>query len=204
MIVVQLQGTRTGSTYFYRCLDSHPEINAHPEIFRISPERKDFRFIAPNFGGDQVVTWKCMYNHVAHFNLYGALKGLKIMHIVRKPLYKKVLSDVVSIIMSQGTVGRINYDAYSFLGHVEKYTALVENYRELKNFTEYMEFASEDFITEDSTMPPQVCECVSCFLGVNNHPMKSDSKKLTPDRDHWDYFTNANQIKELLARNGYL
>ena len=203
MIVVQLQGTRTGSTYFYRCLDSHPEIDAYPEIFRIEPERADFRFVAPNFGGDRVTTWKCMYNHVAHFRLWEALKGLKIMHIVRKPLYKKVLSDVVSIMIKSG-VPQCIYDPHVFVGHVEKYVALVEKYRELKNFTKYMEFASEEFITEDSTMPSQICECVSCFLGVNNYPMKSDSKKLTPDKDHWDYFVNANEIKEILAINGYL
>ena len=203
MIVVQLQGTRTGSTYFYRCLDSHPEIDAHPEIFRITPERKDYRFLAPNFGGDRVTTWKCMYNHVRHYNLWDALKGLQIMHIVRKPLYRKVLSDVVSIMVKSG-VPHCEYDPYKFLGHVEQYVALVEKYRELKNVTKYMEFASEEFITEDSTMPPQVCECVSCFLGVKNYPMKSDSKKLTPHKDHWEYFLNANQIQEILARNGYL
>ena len=78
MIVVQLQGTRTGSTYFYRCLDSHPEIQAHPEIFQIAPEeRVDMKFLMPEFGGDKIVTFKLMYNHIRHFKLFEQLKQLK-------------------------------------------------------------------------------------------------------------------------------
>lgn len=203
MIAVQLQGTRTGSTYFYRCLDSHPDIQAFPEMFRISPEKKNFQFLAPNYGGDQVVTFKLMYNHVKHFNLFESLKGLKIMHIVRVPSYKKVLSDIVSVMITEG-VEKSHIDPQHFLKHVENYESLLEIFRRLKDYGEYQEFNSNEFITEDSTMPDQVAECVCCFLGVKTHPMKSDSKKLTPDKPHWDYFHNAKEIQGVLKRYGYI
>jgi len=196
MITIQLQGTRTGSTFFYRCLDSHPEIDAHPEVFRISPTRFDEKYLDHNHKG--VLTCKVMYNHVKHFNLYDRLKGMSIIHILRRNAYKKPLSDVVSNIKNEG-LDKIYYDPQRFLNHVENYIELVEHHRKLKNFTDkYIEFYMEDFIKPDSTMRQSESDRLCDFLGVSKMKLISDSKKLTPDKDHWSYFENADEIKEMI------
>lgn len=194
-MIIQLQGTRTGSTFFYKCLDSHPEITAYPEIFRISPRRFDLNIL----NKDNKTTCKIMYNHVKHFNLFDRLKGMKIMHISRRDYYKKALSDVVSNIKNEGLEKKY-YDPQRFLNHVLGYKSLVDEYRQLKNFTKhYIEFFMEDFIMSDSTMNQKEADRLCDFLNVSKMVLKSDSKKLTPEKGHWDYFENVDEIKNVIG-----
>ena len=85
------------------------------------------------------------------------------------------------------------------MNHVENYIELVEHHRKLKNFTDkYIEFYMEDFIKPDSTMRQSESDRLCDFLGVSKMKLISDSKKLTPDKDHWSYFENADEIKEMI------
>jgi hypothetical protein len=194
-MIIQLQDTRTGSTFFYRCLDFHPEITAYPEVFRISPRRLDPSILNKN----DKTTCKIMYNHVKHFNLFGILQGMKIIHVIRRTYYKKALSDVVSNIKSEGLEKKY-YDPQRFLHYVVEYKNYVDQFRQLKNSTEhYIEFFMEDFIMPDSTMRQSEADRLCDFLNISRMPLKSDSKKLTPDKSHWDYFENAEEIKNVIG-----
>ncbi len=194
-MIIQLQGTRTGSTFFYKCLDFHPEITAYPEVFRISPQRFDLNIL----NKDNKTTCKIMYNHVKHFKFFDRLKGMKIVHISRRNQYKKPLSDVVSNIKHEGLEKKY-YDPQRFLKHVLEYKNLVNEYRQLKNFTKYyIEFFMEDFIMPDSTMRQIESDRLCDFLKVSRMVLKSNSKKLTPGKPHWDYFKNAEEIKEIIG-----
>lgn len=202
MIYVQLQGTRTGSSYFYKCLDSHPDIDANPEMFRIDPEKKAYHMLNPGHDG-KVTTFKLMYNHIKHFKLWDNLMTLPIMHIMRDRPYKKVLSDIVSNIKNDRVEKRY-IEPMDFLRHVKGYKENIEVFRRLRKYTEYKEFRMEDFVQSDSTMAERVGREVCTFLRVDYHPMKSDSKKLTPEKKHWDYFENAEEILKVLGNYGEL
>jgi len=194
-LIIQLQDTRTGSQFLYRCLDSHPEITAYPEVFRISPRRFDMNVL----NKDDKTTCKIMYNHVKHFKLFEYLKYKKIIHLSRRNHYKKVLSDVVSNIKSEGLEKKY-YDPQRFLNHILEYKQYVCDFQQLKHFTKhYIEFFMEDFITPESIMKQSESDRLCDFLNVSRMVLKSDSKKLTPDKDHWDYFENADEIKKIIG-----
>lgn len=202
MIYVQLQGTRTGSTFFYSCLDSHPDIDAKPEMFRIESDKKPYEMLDSGHDG-KVTTFKLMYSHVKHFKLWDNLTTLPIMHIMRDRPYKKVLSDVVSNIKKE-KVEKKYIEPMIFYRHVKGYKENIEVFRRLRDFTEYKEFWMEDFVQPDSTMSEGTGREVCTFLGVDYYPMKSDSKKLTPEKSHWDYFENAEEILTVLSNYGEL
>lgn len=198
MVIIQLSGTRTGSTFFYRCLDSHPDIEANPEMYRIDSNRRSDHLINPMYGGDKIITFKLMYNHCKHFNLLEKIieMNIPIIHVMRAKTYRKVLSDLVSNIMN-GDSSYIDPDRFKRL--VEDYSNQKMFYdSRLKHLRKYTKFFMEDFIEPDSTMNQDQANRLCDFLGVERRKLMSDSKKLTPHKDHWDYIENAEELKKLV------
>ena len=198
MIFIQLSGTRTGSTFFYRCLNSHPDIEAYPEMYRIDSNKRSDYLLDPTYMGYRKITFKLMYNHCKHFKLIDKIidVDMPIIHVMRRNSYRKVLSDLVSNIIN-GESSYIEPQKFSRL--IKEYDILKETYRDLmSNNTKYIEFYMEDFISPDSTMTTNESDRLCKFLGVGHKILRSDSKKLTPNKNHWDYIDNADELKGLI------
>jgi hypothetical protein len=212
---VCLSGKRTGSTFVYKCLDSHPYIEAYGEMFYMNKPLSNREYLRLYHGGvGRNITFKAMYNQVEHFRLLSHLDNIKIINIVREP-YKKVLSDLVSNYLSAETIKERenvgNIKPNEFMRFVNIYKQKVEGYRNRLKDGEYIEVNMKDLIgrkTKKKTymkaaVAKQLCE----FVGVGHYKLWSDSERLTEyfknrgksvKHDYWSYFKYAKEIKNAI------
>lgn len=215
---VVLSAHRSGSTFFFRCLYSHPDLDTpfdndekrSGEIFTLSSKRLDRRrkFLDRNCCESQNVIYKLMYNQCDKLKFINRLKKLPVIHVMRRDPVRKVLSDLVSNIEVEfGGRGKgekfIPID--TFMGYVDVYLKKMDFYRDTLNNFDYTEVYMEDFVgrmykSKDRVktyMKADVNRRVCDFMEIPFFKMYSDTEKLTK-RDHWSYITNATEIKKAI------
>lgn len=113
---IQFQNKRVGSTFLQKALDSHPMIAGIDEVFvnvakKPGMRKSGFRpYVTTTYNGfsqpknyltqtvwakypDKHVIFKLMYNQIHyHAGLFDAIKGLPVIHLMRKNLVKQVIS----------------------------------------------------------------------------------------------------------------
>jgi hypothetical protein len=210
MVFVCLSGKRTGSTFLYRSLAVHPDIEAHGEMFTLAAGKKNENFLY--WKPKKAVTFKLMYNQCKQLQLMSLIKEnkLPIIHLIRNS-YDKVLSDLVAIQrIGWRKKGKplCEIHAPEFMRYVKEYDDNIKRFRrELSKYKPYMEIFMEDMVGNKrkaggTYMDKKISDSLCDFLGVKKRRLWSDTGKTgyPEEMDRWDFFAYAEELKEAIKR----
>jgi len=91
MKFVVLTNHRSGSSFFMRCLNSHPDIEARQEDLRLKSTRNS-KFLDELYSGKNNFGFKCMYSHINDDVIdYFKNNDIKIIQLIRRDMLETVL-----------------------------------------------------------------------------------------------------------------
>jgi len=200
MIFVCLSGKRTGSTFLERCLASHPDIDAHGELFTLKDAKRNENFLF--WKTDKAVTFKLMYNQCQKLELMPLIKenNLPVIHLIRRSPYNKVLSDLAVKKMNE-------VHASEFMRYVMEYKRNVDVFRMVfSEYEFYMEVFMEDMIGNANKrkaggtfMVKNISDDLCGFLGVKKRRLWSDTTKT--GKNYWEFFEYAKELEYTIKRD---
>lgn len=231
MNAIVLSHKRTGSTFFHQCLKSHPDIQAHGELFglfmgNLKDKRKYFKnrqkryffhrnnqdiqeYISDVFNSsNKSVVFKLMYGQFRYWKIADDLirMNVPIIHLMRRNKIKHFISLV--------TAGGVKNKPLNVTPD-ELIKEVIDLEEKDKRFQEFLsncikkktEIYYEDIIGENkgelTFMDEKMNEKICDFLQIKSVQMSSRTKKKRPE-NIWKYIPNKKKVIEVFKENNRL
>ncbi len=221
---VCISAKRTGSTFLWSCLNSHPQLTAFGELFVTNPKSPTKKYknsvsLLPyrNTEYKSIVnylefmnsyfyntTFKVMYNQIEKFELLKHLKNFPIIHLKRRNLVRWIISNenahktdfyVIQNLTAKNLWKRIQKSEKYF----EKWDAILNDFNSITLYYEDILGKSKD---KKTYLDTNTCKKICSFLNLEYFDMFSVTKK----KNHFhvlEYLPEKEKTKDMLKDTKY-
>jgi len=223
---IQFQNKRVGSTFLQKALDSHPLIAGVDEVFvnvarKPGMKKSGFTpYVITTYNGfsnprhyltqevwgrypDKHVIFKLMYNQIHHHSgLFAIVKGLPIIHVMRRNLVKQVISGQNAATTKHN---KLNLSAGDLFNLVKQADQLNKNWRKKitwKKLELYYEDIIGDTIDGFTFVSESVRMALCEFFEIEDAKFCAATKKKNKN-DIWVYLQNREAIEKRFKGTPY-
>jgi len=214
MKFVTLTYYRSGSSFFQRLINSHPDIKAAQELMSEAPSGKfNVRNRLNNFYTERQAKtqgFKLVYDHIVP-EIFDYIKEqhIKIIHFIRKDLLEtamflpqcyegEVEGGMGPPLVVKGSITLKIDEVLHYMDYIDKE---IEKYRNKADFTlTYKQVTGGEAV--NYFYDKEVKKKLLDFFGLDDHSLKSDVNKKNVRVSNDKVFTNWNEMLETIKKKG--